>query len=292
MTAAYPFLAPELSETADVAKAFFAKRGGTGFICDAKFKDAEDLPLRPTWQGTTRQYYRLCIEVRASLVTNQFNDFVTACVINAYPVHLWVALPQDVGISSLGKQLKEAKERGIGVAHIVEDGTIHVHHEAVSLSLFGLRKTERTGLTRAQWETIVRAENLFLGGNPEGACQDIGQQIEDITRKFAKESFDLNCWDPKAHAPAPGLFTGNWDPMLEKLERDIIAKEVQKKFPEFKKNYVTRARAITSDRNLMSHAPKNLKERIRRDAALRTKYENMRDVLVTWCAVARKFKLK
>ncbi|HTB58322.1 MAG TPA: hypothetical protein VLC06_10630 [Polyangia bacterium] len=292
MTTADPVLAPELFETRDLARTFFAKRGATGFVCEAKFKEDESLPLKPTWQASTRKYYRLCIDIRSSLVTSQFNDFVTACVINGYPVHLWVVLPKDVGISSLGKQLKEAKERGIGVAHVIEDGTIHVHHEAVSLSLFGLRKTEPSGLSRPQWETISRAENVFFGGNPEGACQDIGQQVEDVTRKFAEESFNLNCWDPKAKAPSPALFTGNWDPMLEKLERDIIPKEVQKKFPDFKKNYVTRARAITSDRNLMSHAPKNLKERIARDGALRTKYENMRDVLVAWCAVARAFKLK
>ena len=292
MTAAYSILAPDLFETGDLAKTFFIKRGATGFVCDTKFRDDEDLPLRPTWQATTRQYYRLCIEIRASLTTSAFNDFVTACVINCYPVHLWVVLPQNVGVASLGKQLKEAKDRGIGVAHVIEDGTIHVHHEAVSLSLFGLRKTERSGLSRAQWETISRAENLFFGGNPEGACQDIGQQIEDVTRKFAVESFNLNCWDPKARAPSQALFTGNWDPMLEKLERDIIPKEVQKKFPDFKKHHVTRARATTSDRNLVSHPPKTLKERIARDSALRTKYENMRDVLVAWCAVARAFKLK
>jgi hypothetical protein len=292
MTTAYPVLAPELFETGDLAKVFFAKRGATAFVCDTKFMEEEDLPLRPTWQATTRQYFRLCIDVRSSLVTNQFNDFVTACVINGHPVHLWVVLPKDVGISSLGKQLKEARDRGIGVAHVIEDGTIHVHHEAVSLSLFGLRKTERKGLTKAQWEVMSRADNLFLGGNPEGACQDIGQQLEEVTRKFAQESFNLNCWDPSAHAPSPGLFTGNWDPLLEKLERDINPKEVQKKCSEFKKNYVTRARAITPDRNLMSHRPKNLRDRIRRDAALRTTYENMRDVLVAWCAVARAFKLR
>src|SRR5262245_18010632 len=121
-------------------------------------------------------------------MTSQFNDFVTTCVINCYPVHLWVVLPQNVGISSLGKQLKEAKDRGIGVAHVIEDGTILVHHEAVSLSLFGLRRTAPKGLSRIQWESISRAENVFLGGNPEGACQDIGQQLEDVTRKFAAES--------------------------------------------------------------------------------------------------------
>jgi hypothetical protein len=144
-------------------------------------------------------------------------------------------------------------------------------------------------LTKSQWEAVSRAERLFLGGNPEGACQELGKQLEDITRKFAEYSFKLNWWNASAKAPT---FSGNWAPLLERLELEIVQKLVQSKCPTFKKQRITAARSHTDHRNVVSHPPRNAKERRDRDERLRTMFESMRDVLVDWCEIARVLRLK
>jgi hypothetical protein len=217
-------------------------------------------------------------------------DFVTKCATRGYPVLLWIVLPKNVGPSSLGKELKDARELGVGVARVIEDDTILEVHQPLALSLIALRcLSGRGALTKVQWVAVTDAERKFLAGNPDGACQDVGQQLEDVTRKFAAHSFALNWWNPNANPPN---FDGNWGPLLERLEQDILPRQVQARCPDFKKQHVTTVRHLAGLRNAVSHPPKNAKERRERDEKLRTMFESMRDALVDWYAFARVLKLK
>lgn len=266
----YPYLGHGLHETADRAKKYFEREyGATKFECEAEVE--KDLPLRPTWQAVMQGGYRLCIEVRETVLSPTLHAFVTTCAGRGIPVRLWVALPVGNGVISV-KDLKEARELGVGVVQVNEDGSAQEFHKPVPLSLFGLRKADQREVPRKRRESIKNAEDAFLGGAPEQGCQLVCQELESVTRRFAQYSYDQKWWKAKAlPVLAPKFFNvGSWANMLELLDVHIDVDKVRPKCASFKKAQIAGARQYTDFRNSVSHTPKSLKALQSRDAKLRT----------------------
>jgi hypothetical protein len=289
----YAFLGQNLHETADRARKYFANAyGATHFKAEAAI-DAQ-LPLKPTWQATLNGGYILCIEVRETPFSQSLYEFVTLCAQQGKPVRLWVAVPHGMAAPTFNGELKQARELGVGVAQIADDGTAHEFHKPVPLSLFALRKTELKHVPKIRRETLKTAEDTFLSGAPDQGCQAVCQDLEAITRRFAEHTYQAGWWKTTAGAKAlPTRFfrRDSWATMLEALDERIDVQQVKVKCPTFGRPLVAGARQYTNWRNTVSHKPKTLNELQKRDARLRTMFEATRDLLIEWYEVAKPLKI-
>jgi|GEM_PF-3455050 len=288
----YSLLGQNLYETADLAKKYFSQKyGAKNFKCESAIND---LPLKPTWQATASKLYCLCIEVRDKPFSGSLYEFVTKCATKGIPVRLWVAMPQKKAGPNFNAELKQARETGIGVVQIAEDGTAHEFHRPVDLSLFALKKTDLKLVPANQREYVKSAEDTFLDGSPDAGCQEICQALEQITRKFAEETHRLGWW---RHPPGGKALTtkffqvDSWAKMLQTMEERLETAKAKSKCPSFTMQLVIRARGHTQWRNDVSHKPKTFKQLQSRDAKLRSMFEVTRDLLVDWYPIGRSFNL-
>ena len=292
----YPLLPPGLHQTADRAKSYFAKYGATGFVCEMGVKfGSSDLPLKPTWQSSLKDGCRLCIEVQDSpIVSLTIQAFVAKCANSGAPVRLWIAVPDIPSGPEFTKQLKEARDFGIGVIQILEEGDPHVFNKPVALSLFAMRKTDPNSIEKSRRETIKNAQDDFLGGNPQDGCRKICEELESITRRFAHRSYGKRWWKAVAgEAQLKEKYFANdpWAKVLETLDARIIESKVRKKSSDFNRGLIVGARSHTNWRNSLSHKPKTMKDLAKRDGQLRTMFEVTRDLLLDWFKVAKALKL-
>jgi hypothetical protein len=289
----YSILGQNLHAVADRAKAYFAAEyGAKHFSCESPVE--HDLPLRPTWQAELAGGYYLCVEVRESPFSNTLYEFVSKCAANALPIRLWVVVPEGAAAPSFGTELKQARDLGVGVVQISDDGVAHVFHRPVALSLFALKKTDFNEVPKSQRDEVKTAESIFLDGSPDQGCQAICQALEQVTRKFAERTYEKGLWkqDQASSALDAAFFqTGPWSKVLEALESRIDTALVRAKSSMFHKNSIVRARGYTDWRNSVSHKPNSFKKRLARDAKLRTMFESTRDLLVEWYGIAKPFKV-
>jgi hypothetical protein len=284
----YSLLGHDLHEAADKAKAWFAENYGA-----KNFKREEpvlDLPLRPTWQAMLNGGYSLCVNVQPSPFSPSLFEFVTQCAQRGLPIKLWVAIGPSPPKESFGADLKQARNFGIGVVQIPDAGKPHEFHRAVPLSLFGLTRTDPKDVPKPRREVLKKAEDTFLDGAPDQACQLICQELEHISRVFAEHTYDKGLWkQPKgARTLRSRFFTkDSWATMLEEMEQRANVATIAAKSPDFSKQLVVRARAFTDWRNAVSHKPTKSAELKKRDTKLRTMFEVTRDLLIDWYHAAK-----
>lgn len=289
----YSILGQDLHETADKAKQYFAsKYGANHFVCEAAV-DAQ-LPMKPTWQAALSSGYKLCIEVRQTPFSQTLYGFVTECANKNMPIRLWVAVPKRNAAPEFNSELKRARDIGIGVVEVEENGTGHEFHKPVPLSLFGLRRTDMGAIPKSRRDEVKAAEDSFLGGAPEQGCQEICQILEQLTRKFGEYTYMNGYWKTPIGAKKHDIkffAHGSWQQMLEELDARIDDKRVRVKYPTFSKAKIAGARAYTDWRNSMSHKPRTLEQRKARDSDLRTMYEATRNLVIDWYKIAKAYKL-
>lgn len=289
----YSLLAEPLRPTADAAKDYFKNTyGAKNFACEQAI--ADDLPLKPTWRASTADGYDLIIEVRELPMAPAIHEFVNKCAVRGIPFKLWVVVRAGSGPDFM-RGLKEAKEIGVGVVSIPEDGGApHVFQRPVPLSLFALRKTDLKLVANKNRQIFKDAEDAFVEGRPEDGCRQICEELEAVTRRFAKHCYDQVWWkpDPAGKQLKEKFFTtDSWANMLEQLDGRIVEAKVKNKCPKFKRAMVAGVRQHTDWRNSLSHKVKTAKERESRDQRLRTMFEATRDLLVEWFEMARPLKL-
>jgi len=289
----YSFLGQNLHETADQAKAYFEQQyGATYFRCEQELSD--DLPLKPTWQAILPGKYCLCIEVRESPFSQTLSAFVGGCAQKGLPVKLWVVMPKISAAPTFNSELRQAREFGVGVLQVAEEGDPHEFSHPVPLSLFGLKKTDLTSVPKSRRDEVKTAESTFLDGSPGQGCQAICQALEDITRKFAKYTHDAGCWKHPAGARvlhSEFFETRPWANVLATMESQIDIAKIRTKSASFTPQAIVKARGHTDWRNAVSHKPKTYRELISRDAKLRTMFESTRDLLLEWYGIAKPLRL-
>lgn len=290
----YSLLAESLRETADRAKSYFATAFGVNkFYCETEVDS--DLPLVPTWHATTQDGYTLCIEVRDSPMSPSIYEFVAKCAARGLPIKLWVAIPEVQERSGFTRDLKSAKEMGVGVIQILnESGEPYEHHKPVSMSLFAVKKIALNEIEKKRRETIKKAQDSFLDGSPNEGCRLICEELEAITRRFAYVTYEKECWKPDSSGKTlkeSYFANGSWAKILEQLEKRLNKTKVRKMCSVFRDDLVRGVRQYTNWRNSLNHKPKTPRERAVRDAKLRTMFEVTCDILLDWYKVARRFKL-
>lgn len=288
----FTLLAAHLHATASVAERYFSAEYGAKHFKHESAVD-KNLPLTPTLSATLANGCILCIEVSERGYSNSLDTFVVECSTRSFPVKLYVALPSAKSDSDFAANLRKAKDRGVGIVECTETGT-YCMSEAVSLSLFGLRKTQLNEFPKPKREAIRVAEQTFLNGNPVKGCQALYEEVEAITRAFAQRSKNLGWWrsphkgEKKA---STNLSTGAWAKVLKELDTFIDMGLTRAKCPQMSDALIASAQGLTDPRNLTSHKPSNLKRIIQRDTKLRTWFESTRDVLKQWYEATRPLRL-
>jgi hypothetical protein len=287
----YKLLAQHLHTTADQAMAFFKRElGAKAFRIE---ETIDDLPLKPTLHAMLNNGCVLCVEVSESAYSNSLDTFVVECSSQSYPVKLYVAIPSAKGDQDFATNLKKAKDRGVGVVELHDDNPF-IAADAVSLSLFGLRKNNLSEFPKQKREAVKQAEQTFLNGNPVKGCQALYEELEALTRAFAQRSKSEGWWRSPhngENGPKARLDTGAWANVLEELSRFIDIKNCKKKCPEMKDSLIASVRGLTDPRNLTSHKPTQLAKTIERDRQLRTWFESTSECLKAWYKATRPLRI-
>jgi hypothetical protein len=288
----FHLLAQHLHPTALAAKKYFAgHHGATGFR-EEEVVHAE-LSLKPTLSARLAHGYILCVEVSEKAYSNSLDTFVVECSTGCFPVRLYVVVPSAKEDTEFAGNLKKAKARGVGVVELSNDKEF-VAADAVALSLFGLHKTELKRFPKSKRDAVRTAEQTFLNGNPVNGCQSLYQEIEAVTRAFAKRSRTEGWWRAPHTGeknPSADLDRGDWAKVLKELGTFLDLKQCRRKCPQMTDGLIGGARALTDPRNLTSHKPTQLKAIIERDKRLRTWFEGARDLLKNWLDATKPLKL-
>src|ERR1700722_1158084 len=197
-------LAPHLHSTALAARKYFEKEQGAKQFDSERIVDP-GLSLKPTLSAKLSDGCILCAEVSEKAYSNSLDTFVLECNSRGFPVKLYVVLPSAKGDPEFASNLRKAKERGVGVIEVSESGTApFVVSEAVSLSLFGLRRLNATDFPKQKRDALRQAESTFLNGNPVKGCQALYDELEAISRVFAKRAKAEGWWRaPHQGEPKP-----------------------------------------------------------------------------------------
>ena len=287
-------LASHLHPTAKAAVRYFGKEHGARNF-KGEYIIASDLSLKPTLSASLDNGCILCVEVSERVYSNSLDTFVVECTSKSFPAKLYVVVPSLKGDPDLAANLRKAKERGVGVVEIPDESTPpFTACEAVSLSLFGLRRVDTKEFPKNKRESIHQAEATFLNGNPVKGCQSLYEELEVLTRAFAKRSLAEGWWR-SVHVgeakPKENLDVGPWARVLAELGRFLDMTACRKKCPLMNEGLIGSARGVTDPRNLTSHRPSNLKKIIERDKRLRTWFESTHDLLKAWYEATKPLKL-
>ena len=271
----YSILTPPLHQTADAARVFFRAHFGT-----PSFK-VEEPPYpgatyRPTLSGVTRDHHILCVEASDTPYTNSLDAFVLDCKERALPVKLFVAIPKGDGDANFKANLRRAKEHGVGVVE-VGGGAGSVIHDALSLSLTGVRPYNAKDFPAKYREAVSGAYNTFLNGDPVKGCSRVFDEIEDLSRAIGLKALKRKCFGNMAKALVFDFSSSPWATLIIFLNKHLD--RGKSGCPKLNEALFARIHGITPHRNESGHKPRDTKTLTRRDRELRTRFEHATDLL-------------
>lgn len=282
----YKILLAPLHATAEASIKWFQDHWGL----TAKSEKIEqaidpDVHLKPTFSVQTRDHHTLCIEVAASVYPNYLDAFVLSCRDKGLPVKLYVAIQKGIYEEEYAQKLKAAKQSGVGVME-VDDASGTVLHDALSLSLTGVRPIDVRSFPKKHRQSLTDAAHTFRDGNPPKACSMIYDEIEALFRRFAKKAKSKGWWPNKA---ALRLTTVSWAKLIADVDKHLDRKACgcRALTPAF----MARMLGITPFRNDTGHKPTNAKDLKKRDQELRTRFESAVDLFRDFLDATKKLKL-
>jgi hypothetical protein len=281
----YKLLPPGLQPTADAAIEWFVNEWGikkSRVEVEAAFDS--DINLRPTFVVPLDDGNLLCIEVSSNIYSNTLDSVVLRCRDKGLPVKLVVAAPKDVNDGEYSKKIKDAKRAGVGVLEVDSDSGQFVQ-SPLSLSLTGVRPLQLAEFPPRYRQALQHAHQMFRDGEPSKACSLVYDELERLCRALAKKVVQKGLWKPGKLK----LDISPWASVMSSMDQGIdrsdpLAKKVTS-------SLVARVIGVTGHRNESGHAPKNLKERTKRDHALRTRFESGVDLLHEVIEATKGFRL-
>jgi len=273
----YRYLSEQLRPIADSAARFFKRRWGvSGFKVEETIH--EDVSYRPTLHAMTRDYHLLCIEVSESPYPTGLDAFIADCMRLSLPVRLFVALPAGSTAPNYKRDIARAREYGVGVLEVSTQAVEHIQ-SALSLSLVTVRRIDLDRFPTKYRLALSQAEDTFKQGNPVKGCSDLYDEIEALSRRIAKKTYQKGFWRP----PKPGqkamridFDRGPWERVLKILMGNLDPKRCR----FIRQALLARVLGITPQRNESAHKPRNHAELIKRDRQLRTRFETATDIFL------------
>lgn len=285
----YRILPSQLHETADAALAWFrTQRGITSFRVEEPI--ANDIEFVPTLSKRTRDHYTLCVEVSEKPYTTPLDSFVLECKNRVVPVKLFVVIPSGKGDSMFKDNLKRAQRNGVGVIEVDGNGGA-VIHEALALSLTGVRAPDPADFPNKYRQALAEALSTFRNGDPVKGCGRLYDELEDLTRRIASKVDRKRAWKEAAISQAASVdFSKAPWAMITNLLLGGIEQKILKS-PQLTGALLARVYGVTSHRNESGHKPANRAALTRRDRELRTRFETASDLLRDLVAGVRPLRI-
>jgi hypothetical protein len=113
---------------------------------------------------------------------------------------------------------------------------------------------------------------MFIDGEPAKACSIVYDELEGACRRYAKKCAEKGFWNPNLN-----LDTGGWANVMSQMDRTLNRSNPFTK--PLTPALCARIVGVTTHRNDTGHKPKKLKDLIKRDKELRTRFETAVDLL-------------
>jgi hypothetical protein len=272
MTFDYKILSPGLNETADAAIEWFISNWGlkrSKILLEEPFDKA--ISYRPTFTVPLGDGHILCLDVAGSIYSNTLDSVVLDCMHNGLPVKFVVAAPKQKD-PDYSTKLKLAKRAGVGIFEVDGQSGV-VIQTPVSLSLVGLRPFKPDSLPMRYRQPVQHADQTFRDGEPSKACSLVYDEIEAACRRLAEKCATRGLWSPGGLR----LKTSSWANLMISLNDGLNRTDANAR--RLTQSLMARIIGIIPYRNESGHKPKNLKERMKRDQELRTRFEGGIDLL-------------
>jgi hypothetical protein len=199
-------------------------------------------------------------------------------MLQGIPVLLYVALAPDSPAPPLD-DLKNARKKGVGtLATDIAPGNNQLLHQALSLSLTGVRRPNISEFPAKLRQPVSNATTKFLAGAPDDACLDLYKEVEQISRRLADCIHKNNYW--LSGNPLPKKLRwpkDQWARVIKAIIEHVDLNKVN--CPQLTAPLLNRIAGITDFRNEVGHKPRSTKELIKRDTSLRTRFESAHDML-------------
>jgi hypothetical protein len=249
---------------------------------------AYEIEYRPTLQAVTPEHHDVWIEVSEGPYLSSLDSVVLYCVTNCLPVKLYVAFPAGVPTAEYKSKIDEARRKGVGAIEVAVKKSV-VIHEAVLLSLSGVRLEERKNFPVKYRSNLSTAEATFRNGDPAKGCSLVYDEIEARSRRLAKKAVEKNwlkggaVWPPRLD-----IEKAPWAVVMETLIENVDFARLP---PNSRKSMLIRISAVTEPRNEAGHKPKTRAHRMKRDRELRTRFESAVDLLRDFINASRSLRL-
>jgi hypothetical protein len=271
----FTYLPESLHKSAEVLSKYLREMYGLSKAAIAVEESIDDgIEFNPTFSARLKDQHLLCAELNDQLLHPTIHYFISECQSNVLPVKLFLAYPKGVEIKDYPTRIKIAQSLGVGIIEVTER-TCRVIQHPVTLSVTGVRRPKFSNYRPAYRQALVGATSTFTNGNPNKACSDVYDEIENLCRRIG------------VRVSKKGLFIGN-EPNWGKDSFANIVEYLSANLrpgpagcPNLKKPLWSRIYGITEYRNDSGH--KNittLNELSRRDATLRTRFESACDILL------------
>jgi hypothetical protein len=274
----FTFLSDHLRPTAVAAVGFFRNEWGvSNFLPEAPID--QRVAWKPTLHAMMHDHHLLCVEVSETPWPAGLDAAVLECKQHTIPVRLIVVLPQGARGPNYLEDISRARKFGVGVAEVGSSGG-QILQQPLSLSLTGVRPVDPHKFPSKYRYNVSLAEDTFVGGDPVKGCSDIYDEIESLTRRIYKKVAKKGLWrklKPGESLPSldPDNEHVNWSHLMRVL-RDFLD---YKRVASVSRGLLDRTLAVIPYRHQSSHKPKTTAELQKRDAQLRTRFENAVDLL-------------
>lgn len=273
----YRILSRSLHGTADAAIAYLHNQWGIA-TRSVKIETVihPDFNYRPTISVATKDYHTLCVDVSETAYSNALDAFVQECVAKNLPARVYVATPKDLQDSQFSYKIKRAKENGVGLIEVDENGGTLIQ-DAIPLSLAKVRPIEPKQFPPKYREALAKAENTFRCASPDKGCAMLFDEMEALFRQVAIKLNEKKLWMSKKKISFD-YENGPWASLVELVQKNVDRN--RSKCPELKAAFLSRVHGLTSYRNDSGHKPGNQAALIKRDRELRTRFETATDTLL------------
>lgn len=279
----FKFLAESLHQPALAVKKYFQQNWA---VPAAAFKSEEkihkNVNYTPTLSAPTTDYHILCVDVAETIYRPALDEFVLECKNNDLPVKLFVAIPKSAVDPYYNVNHTKAQSRGVGILLVDADEEIQLIQQPLSLSLTNVRPVVPLDIPKCYRPDLSKAHDQFRQGYPDDACHHIASLIEEHSRKIARKSAEKGAWNPPS-----GIDFKNhsWKNLIDLLIKHCST--ISNYYSKLQPDILSRIAGIVQHRNQTGHVVRNTAQLIRRDRELRTRFENMYDILREFTAMTK-----
>ena len=247
----------------------------------------DELEYRPTFRAVTPEHYEVWIEINDDPYLSSLDNIVLFCVQNCIPVKLYVGFRAGLSATEYKNKVDESRKKGVGAIEVAGEKCT-VIHEAVLLSLAGVRLEERTKFPVRYRSNLSTAEATFKNGDPAKGCSLVYDEIEALSRRLTRKVVDKGWLRGGLAWPNLNIEKAAWANVMETLIDRIDLTQLP---PSLKKHMLIRVSGLTEIRNESGHKPKSRVDRMRRDRELRTRFESAVDLLRDFIDATRSLRL-